>query len=503
MQKKMVNLFIAGILLFGAAQAQIPDEQNFTRQLDSFVQQVMKKIPVIPSLTVTIVNENAVLFNKAWGWADKESGIKADVNTNYYIASCTKAFTALAASLIDKEKKILLDSPMKKYFPRLGFKSDIGNDVSIRSLLTHTSGLENTPLVYRMAYSGSIERTDMLRLLADATMVRTKPGVYRYNNLGYNIYGLALQEYLNLKWQDVLQEKIFKPLGMNRTTAYMSLAKKNNWNIAQPYDGYGPGGLEKIELQKSDSSMQSAGGLITTPADIAAWLQAQINLGKINNRQIFPADIMKLTQTGVVQMERSGGIFTAQAHYAFGWQVSKYHDEKIIYHFGGYPGYVSHLSFMPDKKVGLAIFTNEGTISGAAPDLLSAFIYDWITNAKDPGLYTKKLDQLESMHLKEVESTQRSHADRSKRSWQLSMPFESYTGKYRHDLYGDIDISIENKLLAVRMGNLRAVSTPFTQPETIRIELLPGSGRVIAFKLDDQKKITGINYDGLEYMRVK
>jgi hypothetical protein len=76
-------------------------------------------------------------------------------------------------------------------------------------------------------------------------------------------------------------------------------------------------------------------------------------------------------------------------------------------------------------------------------------------------------------------------------------------GRYHHELLGDIDVNIENNILAVSFGNLHAVSTPYTQKETIRVELIPGQGKVISFKTDDQNKINVLAYDGSEYKRVK
>ena len=501
MIKKMVVVAMVCWLATSLALAQsTPNQQQFTAELDSYIQKLMEKIPVIPGLTVTIVNGNGAIFNKAYGWSNKESGIKADVNTAFYIASSTKSFTALAAALLDNEKKIMLNDPVKKY---LRFNSEIGDDVTIRSLLSHTSGLENSPLTFRMAYTGTVAEKDMLMVLSAATTAKAKPGIYKYDNLGYNIYALAVQEHLHIKWQDLLQDKIFTPLGMKRTTAYISLAKKNNWPMAVPYNAFGPNGLQRVYLEKNDNTMQSAGGLITTPSDIATWLQVQINDGKLKNKQVFPDQVMKTSHTGIASFEKGSGLFSAAGEYGLGWSISKYRDEKVIYHFGGYPGYRAHISFMPDKKIGVAIFVNEASIGSAAVDMLAGYIYDWATKADNvTATYAKKLEELESNYTKAIEGSQRSYADRAKRTSQLTMPLQTYIGTYRHPYFGDMQVTIENNTLSVTMGNLHAVSTPYTQKETIRVELIPGTGQVVAFKADEGGKISSLTYDGQEYKRV-
>jgi CubicO group peptidase (beta-lactamase class C family) len=250
--------------------------------------------------------------------------------------------------------------------------------------------------------------------------------------------------------------------------------------------------------------MQSAGGLVTSATDLSKWLQAQINLGKINNKQVFPAEVVKAAQTGVATYEKQSYPFTAGGKYGLGWNVSKYQNENIIYHFGGYPGFKAHTSFMPDKKIGLVILSNEAGVGAAAGDILAAYIYDRITGvAGAEEQFLKILPELENRYAKNLESVQKSFADRAKRTSQLTLPLDSYVGKYHNELFGDMDVRIENNALAVALGNLTAVSTPFTQKESIRVELIPGSGKVVFFKPDDLSKVNSLTYDGSEYKRIK
>ena len=505
MNKTKIILLIAGTLIGSAllAQTTVINKQQLVRKVDSAVQKLMEKIPVVPAIAISIVDDNGPLLSKGYGWANKETGVKADENTLFYIASNTKAFMGLVAAMLDSEKKILLDSSFKKYFSPLHFKNDISNKISYRHLLTHTSGLQNNAIVFRMAFSGDIEKETMLRLFTDATIARTEYGIFNYDNLGYNIYGLALQEHLHKKWQDVLKERIFAPLGMSRTTSYISLAEKNKWPIAAPYSAYGEKGLTKLNFNKADNTMQSAGGIVTTASDISKWLQIQITQGKLNNKQVFPTELIKATQAGFASYDKGPGP-TPTGKYALGWYISKWDQEDFIFHEGGYPGYKSHLSFMPGKKAGLAILVNEGSIGENVVNILSIYIYDLVRGVADADQsFAKRIEELEGRHLKTSESFQRSLAERANRTSQLTLPLNAYTGTYRHERFGDIVVKEENNVLAVQFGNMYAVSTPFTEKETIRIELYPGSGKIIFFKSGDDGKMNGLTYDGSEYKKVK
>src|SRR6185436_16509313 len=94
-------------------------------------------------------------------------------------------------------------------------------------------------------------------------------------------------------------------------------------------------------------------------------------------------------------------------------------------------------------------------------------------------------------------------ANRAKREWLLTKPFTDYEGKYKNDMMGTIEIVAKEKALAVRMGNLNTVSTPFTQPDTIRVVMLPGgNGEIIGFTRDADGKFASLTYGGVTFTRV-
>jgi CubicO group peptidase (beta-lactamase class C family) len=223
----------------------------------------------------------------------------------------------------------------------------------------------------------------------------------------------------------------------------------------------------------------------------------------LNGKQVFPAEAIQNTHASLAQFANGGAPFNGAGAYGLGWNINTYRGEKVVYHFGGFPGFRSHISFMPEKKLGVAIFVNEGGIGAAAADILAAYIYDWAAAVPDhSNMYTKKLDDLQASHEKAIESMQRTYADRAKRVSQLTLPLGSYVGKYRNEYFGEIEVNTQGDALSVTMGNMHVVSTPFTQKETIRVELIPGAGQVIGFKMDDSKKVNTLVYDGIEYKKV-
>jgi CubicO group peptidase (beta-lactamase class C family) len=503
----LVALLINSAFVFGQQAA--ATQEDFTAAYDAQVSNTLKTFPDLPGIAIVVIKDDKPIFMRAYGMADREAGIKSDVDTLYYIASSTKSFTGLAAAMLDREGKIKFSDPLTKYTPGIHFKNDIPDKVTIRDLLTHTSGLRNGALVNRLAFTGQIDQGEIDHVFAEGTNFSDAAfGKYAYTNLGYNIYGLALHYQLHKKWQDLLQERIFDPAGLKHTTAYVSKARTKKYKIAAPYvidtDAVNAGKMVRSQLEKTDDNMQSAGGIFMSVSDLGRWLSLNMNEGKLDGKQVIPADLIREAQTGYTKSTRNEPPFSGDGEYGLGWQIGKYRNERVIYHHGGYPGYRSHISFMPEKRIAVGVLVNNDAIGGRLADMLAAYAYDWWLRTENfEADYTKQLQDTAKAYESRKQQIAAEAAERAKRQWQLSAPFADYSGKYTNDLLGTIEIVAMDKALAVRMGNINTVATPFTQPDTIRVVMLPGgNGEVMGFIKDAEGKISSINFGGATFTRV-
>jgi CubicO group peptidase (beta-lactamase class C family) len=513
--KKAIVISLVALLLNSAgvfcfAQTLPPaSEKDFNTAYDAQIRKTMAAFPDLPGIAIVVIKGDQPIFVRAYGMADKEAGIKADTDTLFYIASSTKSYTALVAAMLDQEGQIKLSDPVTKYTPGIRFKNQIPDKITIQNLLTHTSGLRNSPLINRLAFTGQIDQTDIDYVFANGTTFnQANFGKYNYTNLGYNIYGLALHYHLHQKWQDLLEQRIFAPAGLKHTTAYVSKARAKKYKIAAPYvidtDAANAGKMVRSQLEKTDDNMQSAGGIFTSISDLGRWLNLNMNGGKLGGKQVVPADLLRLAHTGYTASTRNEPPFSSDGEYGLGWQIGKYRSEKVIYHHGGYPGYRSHVSFMPDKKVAVGVLVNNDAIGGRLADMLAAYAYDWWMRTENLDAdYAQQLQKTVTAfeRLKQGEAAEA--AQRAKREWQLTKPFADYAGKYTNDLMGTIEITAREKVLTVRLGYLSAVATPYTQPDTIRVVMMPGgNGDVIAFKKDAEGKFGSLDLGGVTFMRV-
>src|SRR5262249_47945150 len=158
----------AGLFVF-AQSAAPPAERDFIAAYDAQVRKTIETFPDLPGIAIVVIKDDRPIFLRAYGMADKEAGIKADTDTLYYIASSTKSFTALAAAMLDQEGKIKFADAITKYTQGVLLKNDIPDKITIRDLLTHTSGLRNVPLMNRLAFTGQIDQSEIDHVFAEGT----------------------------------------------------------------------------------------------------------------------------------------------------------------------------------------------------------------------------------------------------------------------------------------------------------------------------------------------
>ena len=505
--KKAIVLSLL-VVLFSSTLSftQTGTNKDFDTALDKYIRTTLDKFPEIPAMAIVVIKDDKPIFVRAYGMADKEAGIKADTDTLFYIASSTKAYTALAASMLDREGKIKFGDPVNKYTTGIQFKDPIPDKVTIRDLLTHTSGLQDNALVNRMAFTGLNDPKEMATAFAKGmTFTEARYGKYNYDNLGYNIYGVLVQNNLKVKWQDLLQQRVFDPLRLKHTTAYVSRAKAKKWNLVVPYVFDTVSGKTiRSNLPKQDNTMQSAGGIFSSISDIGRWLNMNMNDGRLDGKQVVPADMIRAAHTGYTTNTRNEPPFTGDGEYGLGWQIGKYRQEKVIYHHGGFAGYNNHFSYLPDKKIAVGIAINAGGIGRTAMQMIAAYAYDKYLGVENVDAdYAKRLDDLVAQYTTRKAEAIADAAQRAKRTWQLSKPFAEYAGKYTNELFGTIEIAARENDVTVRWGNMFCVATPFTQKETIRVELEPGgNGEVMKFGQNADGKFDTLSYNGITFTRI-
>ncbi|UTW59535.1 serine hydrolase [Kordiimonas sp. SCSIO 12603] len=475
--------------------------ETITSELDDVINTAMEDLKFVPGFAIAVYTPDGT-YKRGFGVTDVETNAAVSADTAFYIGSTTKAFTALTMNILHHRGDLNLDTTIEEYAPEIRFAETLASDrITLRNLLTHTHGLLNEPLTFRSAFSGQHTPDINWKLLETKTIRNAeKPiGKFQYSNIGYNILTTLTNRKLKTPWQDLLQQNIFAPAGMTRTTARMSNAIAHGWSIAAPHeagawpkDGGFVQSVKHLTIEKTDKNMQSAGGVIMSANDAARWLEILVEDGKLEGKQILPANIIEETRKRHVKRgDRYAGY--TRDHYGLGWNIGQYRENSIVSHGGDFPGYSAQISYMPELKIGITSFANESTIGRELPIIINNYIYDRLMgreNArKDAEQKIRKVVKQGKLWL---ESTKNLKVNRSKRQWTLSKPFEDYVGTYENETWGMFEIFLKDGKLAYRIGNVWNIAEPFPELNTMRIEPKPGDGTVAVFTLDANKNISGI-----------
>jgi CubicO group peptidase (beta-lactamase class C family) len=498
---RMLAPVVAALTIFGAGCAPLA-RSSASRSVDAAridsVAQRFYQLNAAPGIGVVVVRDTQVLYMKGFGYADVESKRPFGPDTEFYIASATKAFTGLAAALLAERGVWSLDKPLRQYLPAVRLKAPLDPDsISIRSLLTHTHGISNGgPLTVRLAYTGEYEGdAELVGLLTEHPAAPTGRA-YAYGNIGYNVAALAMDAVTGRNWRETLQEVLFDPLRMRSTSAYVSRVPAER--LAKPYRAT-PSGFVPMYFGKTDANMQSAGGLVTTLVDMSRWLEANINDGRVDGLQILPAAAVHEAHKLLAVTASTGPGFFPQVGYGLGWQISRIGNDTILVHGGGFPGFATHMSFIPSRRIGVAVMANEGDLGSGLVQILARTVYGTLLG--EPALSVDSLAVLRDRLEGRRRAIGQDLARRAARSQVLPYPLDAYAGTYVNPVWGHLALQVVNGKLEARMGAAwSAVEVFDASKNQLRVELF-GSGEVVNVTMSDGRA-SALTLTGTTFQRV-
>ncbi|HNW56191.1 MAG TPA: serine hydrolase domain-containing protein [Bacteroidales bacterium] len=332
--------FIISFLLILAAADCFPQKEN--NSIDSLMSSFYNNDQ--PGAAIAIVKNGEVVFKKGYGIADMDSKMPVTSSTNFNICSMTKQFTAYGILKLAGEKKLSLDDKIDKYFP--DFNSKVAGVVTIRHLLTHSSGIVDH---YGYVDKGLFKEfwdKDALNAIESVDSVYFKPGSgYQYSNTAFCLLSLIIGKVSGYSFPEFIQREIFKPLRMNNSGVI-----KPGFKISERALGYE---FEKDSFKISDAgeslffSTMGDGGIYTSINDYLKWIMA------IQNGDVLNQDIIKKSQSAQFSIDSGRNL-----SYGYGWFVSGSGDNKTVYHTGSNGGFRTIIFMVPSKKYSVVIFSN-------------------------------------------------------------------------------------------------------------------------------------------------
>lgn len=419
--------------------------------LDSYVASSMKTFEV-PGMAVSIVKDGKILLAKGYGVRKLGDPTLVDEFSMFAIGSNTKAFTTAALATLVDEGKISWDDPVYQRLPGfVMYDPYVSHEMTIRDLLTHRSGMglgEGDLLFWpRTTYS----RDDIiykLRFMKPQSSFRSH---YAYDNLLYMTAGQIIPAVTGTSWDDYIRQHIFAPLGMNHSNV-SSAEYKPGGDYAYPHSRV-DGKLQALPFENLDN-VGPAGSINSCAADMARWVQLQLNRGKFVDRdgRLFTEQRSKEMWSAQTILPISdppapiAGLKASFADYALGWGLRDYHGRKLVGHTGGVGGFVSRVMLVPEENLGVVILTNAE--EGGAFDSILYHVLDYYFHVPSTD-WVKAFKAVKDQDEKDAaETMQKANAARDANS-KPSLPLEKFAGVYNDAWYGPISIRVENGSLVI------------------------------------------------------
>jgi CubicO group peptidase (beta-lactamase class C family) len=331
-------------------------------RMDSLVKTDMDSMRAA-GIAVAVFKKDKPLLLKSYGYADLEWSVKMPVDASFEIGSVTKQFTGAAILLLAQQNKLNLDDEINRY---ITFNSQ-GKKVTIRHLLSHTSGIKGyTELPEFENFSKLKFPKDSLLRLVEKHPFDFDPGeALIYNNTGFFMLGLIIEKISGLSYEEYIKKNQFEPAGMSNSY-YCSESK----TIKNRAHGYDMGDKTLVRAGYLDHTWPyAAGSLCSTAEDLAAWNQA-LHHGKILNETSY-AEFLKAAQL-------NDG---SPTHYAKGITVTEFRGIPMISHGGGINGFLSENRYFPGEDLSIVVLVN--TTGPVSPHYLADQLSNWLLKPAD------------------------------------------------------------------------------------------------------------------------
>lgn len=462
--KLIDKLKIAVVAVLTAPQllsAQLP-----AAKIDSLVQETLKAFDV-PGISIGIFKDS-VVYEKGYGLRSLKNGKPMDANTLVGIASNSKGFTCMALGMLVDAGKLNWDDKVRKYIPEFQLKDPFATEeFTIRDLVTHRSGLPlgaGDLMFFPDGNDFTVQDViDHVKYLEPETSFRT---TFRYNNNMFIIAGEIVKRVSGMSWEDFIETRIMKPVGMvNSKASYDRITDRSDI-----IDAHATADGKVIAIRHDWSkTADAAGGIVSNIPDMLTWAEFLMNGGltKSGERLISEKQMHNLWSLQTpIDVPDTNPYDTHFRGYGLGWFLNDVKGGyKEVSHTGGLIGTVTQFTLIPELKLAIVVLTNQ--MSGAAFYTITNTIKDSYLGYGDRN-WLQRFDTRNKGFIKYNDSIKKavfSRVEIMKSNGCTPKP-EQITGTYTDTWFGDVKIeNTENGLTisCIRSPRLHGVLLPYNE----------------------------------------
>jgi CubicO group peptidase (beta-lactamase class C family) len=292
----------------------------------------------IPGVALTIIQNGQAIKTAAYGLANLELAVPVKPDTVFEIGSVTKQFTAAGILLLAQDGKLSVDDKLAAHLANI---PGPWTNVTIRHLLTHTSGIKSYTGLDGFQLTKHLTQSQFIRAIGREPMEFAPGESWKYSNTGFSLLGYIIENASGQNYWDFMSERIFQPLGMNATTNRLP-----GLVIPNRASGYEQTNQVHINRDYDLTEVSSAGAIASTVGDLAKW-------------NVALDGEMLLSAASKVQMWTPAKLNDGKAtKYGFGWFVEAVDGHRNIGHGGSTSGFSATIQRFPDDKLAIIILTN-------------------------------------------------------------------------------------------------------------------------------------------------
>jgi CubicO group peptidase (beta-lactamase class C family) len=307
----------------------------------------------VPGAAVMVIYGGVIKRADGYGMANLEQNEPVTAATNFRLASVTKQFTAMAITMLVDDGLLDLDDPVREVLDGI---PSVASAVTVRHLIQHQSGLQDYESLIPDGFEGQVRDADVLTFISSTDSLYFAPGTdYRYSNTGYALLALIIESRSGLSFPDFLRTRIFEPLGMTGTLAFVD----GENNVPERAYGYS---IEEGTVTFSDQSQTSAvlgdGGIYSSLDDLYQWDQA-----------LYGDDLVSDSLMSLVFTPGLSG-------YGFGWRIDTFQGHLRFGHTGSTRGFRTVIHRYPDDELTVIILTNRNgpAVADLAEQVASGYL---------------------------------------------------------------------------------------------------------------------------------
>lgn len=379
------GLFVLATLLGFAFTARGAAAPTDFAEVESFIEDGIRAGRA-PSVAVAVVRDDRVIWSAGFGLADLAANRPATADSVYLLASVSKALTATGLMLLVDGGKIDLDHAANDYLPgaKLGAREGRAEDITVRRLLNHTSGL---PVHANFFRDGSVPppRDETIRRYGVAC--RAPGSGWEYCNLGFGIVDHITGSVAHESWSRFMEAKLFDPLGMTRSSDHVRRESAHEATAQYRYDVAG----RFVLVPPYGFDHDGASALWSSANDLARFLRLQLNDGVLDGRRFFREGTLRA-------MQQSGAVRSPEhpdRGYGLGLFVEPYMGHRSFGHSGGMPGVATRIRAFPDDGAGYVVLLNASAYGPVNAAGFREEICQRLTRALFPGAPEPAADKKE------------------------------------------------------------------------------------------------------------